>query len=130
MAIAVILTIVGCVFIFALCEERGMRRRARILNAREARQQYEIRLRSLLLPTAAGDTDLRAWTPQEREALGVNDTIALIDRIDKELGADYAEAKMTPAEHIHITREHISTERTWGVHPDGRLFPHDQQEAS
>jgi hypothetical protein len=49
------------------------------------------------------DPDVPAWTPQEREALGVNDTIKLIDRIDRELGREYAEIKRTPPQHVHIT---------------------------
>ena len=57
---------------------------------------------------ASPDHSIIAWTPKEREALGVNDTIELIDRIDKELGREYAENRRTPPEHVTMTNQEAS----------------------
>ena len=97
-----------CIFvaivILAVREERAMRRSARRERAHQRRLERQAVWDSLMSQQGP-DPNLRAWTPQEREMLGLNDTIELISRIDKELGAEYAQVKLTPPQHVRITNQ-------------------------
>jgi hypothetical protein len=112
--VAVAIVSVGCVVIAVIHEEMGIRRERR-RHAREASEEQRRQLLAAIytpwVEASPVDAEVQAWTPEERETLGVNDTITLISRIDKELGTEYAAAKITPGEHVRMSKNvHITQE--------------------
>jgi len=85
-----------------------MRRDQRIQRARRTARLHRQKITEIMQISCQPDHSIKPWTPEEREILGVNDTIKLIDRIQKELGEEFVQRKMTPPEHVTITNQEAS----------------------
>jgi len=100
-----LLIVLSCVILWFERIRRAISRQRRLQRARKTAWLHRQKIAEIAPPP---DHSVIAWTPEEREALGVNDTIELIDRIDKELGREYAEVRRTPPEHVTMTSQEAS----------------------